>query len=256
MGGLLRRYRLWRHRRLRNQQRPGAEQTLHDFEKLIGYQFENPRLLLNALRHRSILAEIHAPRSEVNERLEFLGDAALDLIVSEHLFKKYPNAREGYLARMKSLAVSGRQLASKAKKLELGQYLQLSISEQKTGGRSRRSILEDALEAVIGALYLDGGLKVAKRFIRKFVIYDLDGRLVREKEGNYKSLLLEYAQGNAMGHPHYRVIGEDGPDHAKVFSVEVAIGGDAVGKGIGKSKKQAEQEAARAAAEMFDLHIE
>ncbi len=256
MIGLLRRLPFVRARRLRNQQRPGAAKTLDDFELLVGYRFRDPRLLRTALRHRSILAEISATRSEINERLEFLGDAALDLIVSEQLYMKYPNAREGYLARMKSLAVSGRQLASKARKLGLGEYLQLSASERKTGGRTRRSILEDALEAVIGAIYLDGGLDAARKFILKHITFDLDGRLVREKEGNYKSLLLEYAQGHAMGHPHYRVVHEDGPDHAKVFSVEVAISGENVGRGTGKSKKQAEQEAAKAAAAMFDLHIE
>ncbi len=244
----------WRENKvIRSRQRPGTEKSLADFERFIGYKFHNPELLERALRHRSILTEINESRLVANERLEFLGDAVLDLIVSEFLYKQNPDSQEGYLARMKSLAVSGRQLASKARKMGLGAYLQLSDGEARSGGRKRRSILEDALEAIIGAIYLDGGLTSAKTFVHTYVTEDLDGRLIREREQNFKSLLLEYSQAHATGSPEYRVTGEEGPDHAKTFYVDVLVGNVAVGSGAGRSKKQAEQDAAKQAAAFFDL---
>ncbi len=232
----------------------GAERSLRDIEKVIGYRFRDPDLLASALRHRSIIIETGDPRSAANERLEFLGDSILGMVVSEQLYSRYPQAREGFMARMKSLAVSGRQLASKARRLELGRYMQISANEVRNGGRSRRSILEDGIEALIGAIYLDGGLRAAQKFISEYITFDLDRRLIREKEGNYKSLLLEYVQGKAKGLPCYRVTGEEGPDHAKVFHVEVLVNDASVGQGAGRSKKQAEQQAAKDAANHFGIN--
>ncbi len=220
---------------------------------MIGYRFRDPELLVCALKHRSIIFETGERRGATNERLEFLGDAVLDLLVAEQLYQDNPTSREGHLTRLKSLAVSGRQLANKARRIGLGSYMQISSSEARSGGRNRRSILEDALEAVIGAIFLDGGLEPARVFVRRFITDDLDGRLIREKEKNYKSLLLEYVQGNALGLPRYRVVAEDGPDHEKTFHVEVSVGEKKVGTGVGRSKKQAEQQAAREAVAHYGL---
>lgn len=234
--------------------RPGAQRTLEQFERLIEYRFRDLTLLDSALKHRSIIFQTGESRELANERLEFLGDAVLDLIVAEQLYEQYPTAREGHLTRLKSLAVSGRQLAIKGRKMGLGNFMQLSAGEERSGGRNRRSILEDALEAVIGAIYLDGGMNAAAQFIRKFITQDLDHRLIREKEKNYKSLLLEHVQGRGLGHPIYRVLSEDGPDHAKTFHIEVLVNDEPVGRGVGRSKKQAEQQAAKEAAERFGLN--
>lgn len=234
--------------------RPGAQRTLKQFETLIGYRFRNPSLLDSALKHRSIIFQTGEARELANERLEFLGDAVLDLIVAKQLYDEYPTSREGHLTRLKSLAVSGRQLANKGRRMGLGGFMQLSAGEERSGGRNRRSILEDALEAVIGAIYIDGGMVAAERFIRKFITNDLDHRLIREKEKNYKSLLLEHVQGQGLGHPIYHVLSEDGPDHAKTFHIEVVVNEEAVGRGVGRSKKQAEQQAAKEAADKFGLN--
>lgn len=228
--------------------------TLEQFEALIEYRFRDNSLLDSALKHRSIIFQTGESRELANERLEFLGDAVLDLIVAKQLYDEYPSSREGHLTRLKSLAVSGRQLANKARRMGLGGFLQISAGEERSGGRNRRSILEDALEAVIGAIYLDGGMKPARQFIRKFITDDLDNRLIHDKEKNYKSVLLENVQGRGLGHPVYRVVSEDGPDHAKTFSVEVVVDGEISGRGVGRSKKQAEQQAAREAAENFGLN--
>lgn len=231
--------------------RPGAKKNLRDFERLIGYRFRRPDLLDSALKHRSIIFETGESRECANERLEFLGDAVLDLIVAELLYEQYPHSREGHLTRLKSMAVSGRQLANKARKMGLGNFLQISAGEDRSGGRNRRSILEDALEAIIGAVYLDGGMKAAKRFIGKFITDDLDLYEIEDREKNFKSVLLEYVQSKAMGHPLYRVTAEEGPDHAKNFHVEVIVGEEVVGSGVGRSKKQAEQQAAKVAVDHF-----
>lgn len=238
----------WGKRRSAPMSRPGAVKDLKTLERLIGYRFRDHELIASALRHRSIIAETGEPRSAANERLEFLGDAVLGLLVSEQLYIKYPEAREGFLARLKSLAVSGRQLAAKAKKINLGQFIQISNGEVRNGGRARVSILEDAMEAVIGAIYLDGGIRPVRKFVRRFITDDLNGRLIREKEDNFKSLLLEYSQGRALGTPLYRIVDEQGPDHEKTFFVEVLIGNKMIGTGAGRSKKQAEQQAAKNAA--------
>lgn len=216
-------------------------------ERLIGYRFRNRDLLVRALKHRSVLAATGEPRVRTNERLEFLGDAVLDLVVREELLQRFPRAREGQLTRLKSLQVSGRQLTRIAREMELGAYLQMSDGEQRSGGRTRASILEDALEALIGAIYLDGGLPAAKRFIDRFIASRARRGRESARDRNYKSLLLEYVQSRGISHPVYRVVSERGPDHEKTFTIEVLIGGVSYGRGGGRSKKRAEQIAAREA---------
>lgn len=216
-------------------------------QQQIGYRFKNPQLLDNALKHRSVIVTTGETREVTNERLEFLGDAVLDLVVREELLQNFPKAREGQLTRYKSIQVSGRQLARLARDMDLGVYLQMSSGEERSGGRNRSSILEDALEALIGAIYLDGGLVPAKRFIDRFVSRKITPGKEPERDKNHKSLLLEYVQAKGMNHPTYRVSSEDGPDHAKLFTVDVSVGGHVYGTGEGRSKKQAEQNAAREA---------
>jgi ribonuclease III len=220
---------------------------MEQLEQQIGYRFKDSTLLDSALKHRSVIVATGETREDTNERLEFLGDAVLDLVVREELLEHFPRAREGQLTRYKSMQVSGRQLARLARQMELGLYLQISSGEDRSGGRNRSSILEDALEALIGAIYLDGGLPAAKRFIDRFVSRKIVPGQEPERDKNHKSLLLEYVQAQGMSHPTYRVASEEGPDHAKTFSVDVVVEERVYGSGEGHSKKQAEQSAAREA---------
>lgn len=222
-------------------------------EKRIGYTFQNPSLIVTALKHRSYVYAQEQSGIRSNERLEFLGDAVLDLVVSEHLYHNYPQKREGRLTQLRSALVNKVTLASKAEEITLGKYLLLSESEVRAGGRQRGSILSDAFEALIGAIYLDGGLSAARRFIMNAVLNDIEAYDTPHQWMNYKSVLLEYTQSEGKGQPRYRVESEVGPDHEKIFTVEVYIGGAAVGKGSGTSKKDAEQNAARDATERLNL---
>ncbi len=227
-----------------------------DFQKLyrcIGYQFRQPKLLIQALKHRSILPVLHEERVDSNERLELLGDAVLGLVVTEFLYHKYPDKEEGELTSMKSLLVSRKILAGVASELNLGSFLLLSEAEIKSGGRQRQSIIADALEALIGAIYLDGGLEAARRFIIKKVLKNYQKILSEEKYKNFKSILLEYAQSKNLGAPFYIIRSEEGPDHNKIFTVEVKIQNKIVGIGVGNSKKRAEQKAAQDAIEKLEI---
>jgi len=201
-------------------------------------------LLLNALKHRSYLDITGENRLLSNERLEFLGDAALNLIVSEHFFQSQSTEDEGTLTVAKSTIVSGSVLAEQAKKLSLGEYLLLSENEERSGGRDRDSILEDAFEALIGAIYIDGGLLPARKFVERFLLEDTGSILAEKSHKNYKSLLQEHAQSRGGNPPAYRVLEETGPDHNKRFFVEVRLNGEVIGTGIGRTKKEAEQKAA------------
>ncbi len=219
---------------------------LTPLQERIGYHFRDPELLLTGLRHRSWLGQHEQSTLDSNERLEFLGDAVLDLCVADHLFRRREESKEGELTQFKSIIVSGKFLVGKAREIELGSFLLLSESEERTGGRDRESILEDSFEALIGAIYLDGGIRAARRFVDDFVLEGISLREVVRKNQNYKSQLLELSQHRNLGSPTYRVIEEIGPDHNKFFVVEVRLGERAVGKGTGSSKKKAEQQAARA----------
>ena len=223
---------------------PQLRSELQSLERRIDYRFRRPELLLNALKHRSYADTSGEKRIQSNERLEFLGDAVLDLVVSEHYFKSKSGGDEGALTGIKSTIVSGPVLAAQARKIELGSYILLSENEARSGGRDRDSILEDTFEALIGALYLDGGLKAARKFIQRFLISSTKEILGEGSLHNYKSELLEYAQAHGLEQPTYHVLEESGPDHDKTYLIEVRIGEDALGTGSGRSKKEAEQHAA------------
>ena len=219
--------------------------SLAEFERRIGYCFRDPRLLEKALTHRSWTGQqADSTRQDSNERLEFLGDAVLDLAVSHYLYSRFPSKKEGELTKYKSIVVSGRFLVRIARNIGLGEQLLLSESEDRTGGRQRESILEDAFEAMLGAVFLDGGLKAATGLVDRLVLDNLDLKQATRQNRNYKSLLLELSQRWGLGIPHYELLEEHGPDHSKFFVIEAQVEGRPVGHGTGSSKKRAEQAAA------------
>lgn len=214
-------------------------------ESALGFRFSDPSLLELALTHRSRQREGEASYS--NERLEFLGDSVLGTAVAEHLYRRYPDWTEGELTKLKAAAVSEVTLAKAARAIELGTHLRLSQGEEMGGGRDRQSILSDALEAVFGAVYLDGGEAAARQVILRVMGSMLDEIERQEHEKDYKTILQELIQQQYKLTPEYHVVGESGPDHQKFFVMEVCFGGETLGTGSGRSKKQAEQVAAREA---------
>ena len=212
-----------------------------EFQEKIGYQFQDVRLLGLALTHSSYSNEKRKGRLANNERLEFLGDAVLELVSSEFLYEKYPQRPEGDLTRIRASLVCEQTLAFCTRELELGKYLLLGKGEDLTGGRNRKSVLSDALEAVIGAVYLDGGFANAKEFIYKFVLNDMEHK---QLFFDSKTILQEVVQGQHEGEISYRLVDSFGPDHDKKYVVEVLVGSKALGRGEGRTKKNAEQEAA------------
>jgi len=227
-------------------QGPSGKRPPTPLEQALGYAFENPALLQEALTHRSYVHEHRMEAGSDNERLEFLGDAVLDLIISDMLLKAFPDLQEGSLSRYRARLVNERRLAAMARRLHLGESLRLGRGEALGGGREKTSILADALEAVVAAVYRDGGLEAARKVVERLVQPDLT-RLEESKEHqDYKTLLQERCQAVQAPLPLYRVVAEKGPDHRKVFEVEVVVEGTAH-RGRGTSKKEAEQQAARAA---------
>ena len=219
--------------------------AVEEFEKHIHYRFADPGLVCWALTHRSYLNSNGGDLPGSNERLEFLGDSVLELVVNEFLYHRYPDLQEGELTKMKSLLVSRGVLAEQAKRLSLGKHLLLSDAERESGGSFRSSILADGFEAVIGALYLDGGISAARRFIGDHLLDDVDTILGNRSHVNYKSVLQEIVQERNRTYPRYRIVSQTGPDHRKVFTVEVTVKGDQLGLGKGTNKKRAEQAAAQ-----------
>jgi ribonuclease III len=219
--------------------------------QLIDYRFIESSLIEQAFCHRSVMGEVNNIQQSY-ERLEFLGDSILGFLVTEALYKLYPSSDEGELTRIKSSLVSRHTLGYRARKLGFGKYLLLSRGEESSGGRSRHSILADVFEAVIGAMYLDGGLDAAKRFIEKQLFDNIEEILNHRFHGNFKSRLLEFAQARGWALPHYKVIAEDGPDHSKWFTIQVILQGKAFGEGKAKNKKTAEQIAAEKALEKLE----
>lgn len=222
---------------------------LDEFQRRLEYRFQQQRLLIEALTHKSYLNEAGGAEEADNERLEFLGDAVLDLIVSEYLVHTFPEAAEGELSKLRSRLVSEKTLSIVAQRIGLGDLLRLGRGETKTQGHSKPSILADALEAVVAAVYLDGGAEAAARCVKAVFSEELascDQTLTR---GDYKTDLQEFCQRQFEMLPHYRTIRETGPDHEKLFEVEILIRGDRYGIGVGKSKKEAEQMAAKQALE-------
>lgn len=225
---------------------------LSEVQSRLGYVFHKPDLLQRALTHKSFLQGTQNSDREDNERLEFLGDAVLALVVSEYIVSTFPTASEGELSKVKAFLVSRSSLAKAAKRLKLGSSLRLGRGEEATNGRQKSSLLANALEAVIAAVYIDGGSQAAQAFILQVLKPELDGLGTissGEFRGDYKSHLQEKAHKQFDVNPDYRLVNESGPDHQKTFEIEVLINGQVRGRGIGKSKKEAEQVAARHALE-------
>ena len=218
------------------------------FEATIGYRPRDWRFFFEALLHRSYLQFLD-PQWTSNERLEFLGDSILDFIVAEHLFLVYPDMEEGSLTKVRSRLVNRRILAQRSKELHLLDFLLLSASATQSVEGGADSILADAYESVLGALYVDGGLDAAREFIHRTILSKPDIIATSLTDDNYKSALLEYSQANGLGVPRYTVLREDGPEHDRRFTVEVAVGSHRCGTGSGRSKKEAEQAAAAEAVE-------
>ena len=222
---------------------------LHDLEAAIGHQFRDTSLLENALAHSSYANERWHNSLRSNERLEFLGDSILGMIVADHLYRNFPDRPEGELTRMRADMVCEQSLALIANQIGLGGYLLLGHGEEQGGGRKRNSILADAVESVIAACYLDGGYDAALRFVTTFVLSDIP--VVKFHNADYKTALQEKIQQKKNQTLSYHLVGEEGPDHDKRFRVEVRLNGTPIGSGTGTSKKRAEQEAARVALDGF-----
>ncbi len=220
---------------------------IKDLEAAIGYRFNNITLLQNALSHSSYANERWHDSLKSNERLEFLGDSVLGMLVADHLYRHFPGRPEGELTRMRADMVCEKTLAGIAGKLNLGQHLLLGKGEEQGGGRSRDSILADAVESVIAACYLDGGMAAAVAFVEKFVLVNVPTQKMQNMD--YKTALQELVQQKKNQTIAYRLAGESGPDHDKQFQVELLLNGIPAGTGIGSSKKRAEQAAAKAALE-------
>lgn len=226
------------------------EKPLSDFEKKIDLEFKDKNLLKQVFVHRSYLNENIGFDLDHNERLEFLGDAVLELIVTENLYRNYPNP-EGEMTNWRSALVKGEMLANVALSLEIGDYLYLSKGEAKSGGRARQIILANTLEALIGAIYLDQGTEKVREFVEKYLVAKLPNILENKLYLDPKSKLQELAQDRDGLTPIYRVLAEYGPDHAKSFSVGVFVGDKLAGEGSGSSKQAAEQSAATSALERW-----
>ncbi len=219
-----------------------------ELEKIIGYHFENPEYLERALTHRSFRYENKEIEKD-NQRLEFLGDAVLSLLAAAHLFKRFPNMQEGELTRIRASLANGRTLAKLGEQWNLGTYLRLGKGETQSGGCDRPSNLTDGLEAILGALYLDGGMNVVAQVFEAHFIQELDLILETTWSENPKGALQELAQHTWKVSPKYHIIQETGPAHDKIFTSEVTINGESYGTGTGQSKQISEILAARAAME-------
>ncbi|HOD01745.1 MAG: Ribonuclease 3 [Firmicutes bacterium ADurb.Bin300] len=217
-----------------------------DFQKKIGYKFKNEGLLETALTHSSYANENKL--SYNNERLEFLGDSVLGFITADYLYNSFGKVREGELTKIKAFLVCESSLFGFAKEIGLGEYILLGRGEEQTGGSERPSVVSDAFEAVIAAVFLDGGIKVARSFVLGFIVPAIEKRDIDE---DYKTMLQELIQKERGNSVRYELIAETGPDHDKVFTAAVILNGKVVGEGSGKSKKEAQQSAAKAALELL-----
>lgn len=223
---------------------------MQSLENKLNYKFKNIELLKNALVHSSYANEVRG-NIHSNERLEFLGDSVLSVIVANHIYHKYPNMPEGELTRLRASLVCEKTLCELSRELEIGKYLLLGHGEDKNGGRERDSILADAFEAVLAAIYLDGGMIAAENHIMNTVLRDLDHHCDEDTFKDYKTTLQEIIQRNPEESVTYTLVDEFGPDHNKQFTVAVKLNSNIIGTGSGKSKKQAEQMAARQALKLM-----
>lgn len=215
--------------------------SIKEFQQEIGYEFKDESLLKQALTHSSYANEKHMKRLSDNERLEFLGDAILEAVSSEFLFLNYKDLPEGDLTRLRASMVCEPTLAFCTKDIHLGEYVFLGKGEDLTGGRQRKSVLSDAMEAVIGAIFMDGGFDEAKKFILTYIMTDIEHKRMFYDS---KTILQEVCQGQFKQNVTYELLSETGPDHAKTFTVQVLVGKEVLGTGTGNTKKSAEQEAA------------
>ena len=227
-----------------------------ELESILGHVFRDPRILLQALMHSSRIPErLSDEPAESNEKLEFLGDAVLELLVSEELVHRFPDWSEGQLSKSRARLVNASAISQAAQRLCLGKYLRLGRGEEKTGGRTKPALLADAYEALIAAVYLDGGLDAARGFVSRTLV---EGTIAAEAErtghSDHKSALQEFLQSRGMAPGAYHVVAESGPDHQKVFRVELRITGQTPVMGTGRTKKEAEQSAAVAA--LIQLGVE
>ena len=223
-----------------------------ELEKCFGYHFRHRHLLTRALTHRSYANENNLPAEAHNERLEFLGDAVLELAISELLMSRYPQYTEGELSKLRAAIVNERQLAELAQRYRIGEFLLLGRGEDQTAGRKKPSLLSDAYEAVLGGIYLDRGYRKAKKVIEAHYNELFSERSPESFYSDYKTELQERVQGVFRTIPQYRLASESGPDHRKIFEIEIMIQTEVYGRGKGKSKKEAEQKAAQEALKKLD----
>lgn len=234
---------------------PTSDKSLRDLEDLLGYRFVDQSLIVQALTHRSFVNDPGGINSvgenlKNNESLEFLGDSVLGFIISARIFQLYPDLNEGELSKIKAYLVSAANLVLLARGISLGDFIYLSRGEEKTGGRNKRAILVDAYEAIIGAIYLDGGVKAASDFIERQIHTFLQNLDIRQLTyGDFKSALQEYLHNLGRPEPVYHVVDELGPDHKKIFVIQVVIDEEVVAEASGNTKKAAQQSAARLALE-------
>ncbi len=230
-------------------------------EERLGHKFSNRELLDRALTHSSAIPELREAATDArenvhpsdNERLEFLGDAVLELLASEYLLAAFPEWSEGQLSKSRARIVNASSLESAARRLRLGEHLRLGRGEEKTGGREKQTLLADAFEAVVAAVYLDAGLGAARELLQRVLFEQaVEERGERIAESDRKSALQEFLQGRGQPPAEYRLAGESGPDHQKTFQIEVWINGECLAKGVGSTKKEAEQKAARSALEQLE----
>lgn len=222
---------------------------MEQLQNNLGYHFKNPALLARALTHSSYANERHVDTGD-NERLEFLGDSVLGFITAEYLFANHRDFPEGELTKLRAYAVCEKSLFSYAEEIGLGNYLKLGKGEERTGGRTRPSVLSDAFEAVIAAIYLDGGMDEAKKFVLRFVVPYVEAKPTFK---DYKTMLQDVVQKNQGETLEYVLVSETGPDHDKCFTVEVHLNSNVIGRGVGGSKKKAEQNAAKEALELMGI---
>ena len=226
-------------------------ESLHQLEERLGYRFNDPSLLRGALYHSSYANEHRTMGISSNERLEFLGDAVLGFVSAEHLYRRHPDLPEGELTRIRAALVCEESLHEVAQSLQLGDFLLLGKGEESGGGRRRPSILADAVEAVLAAVYLDGGIDKARELIHRVLLDKEQEQVVESRRRDCKTELQELLQRKPNQELHYALVSESGPDHAKVFAVAVTLNGQTIGLGSGHSKKEAEQSAARSALEQM-----
>lgn len=218
---------------------------LKELEKETGYTFKDPGNLVLALTHSSYANEKKAAGLKSNERLEFLGDSVLNIVTSDYIYRNYPELHEGEMTRTRAAVVCEASLMRCAERIRLGEYLFLGKGEENTGGRTRSSILSDAFEALIGAIYIDGGISAARRFILRYM-EDIYQDIDRQNEfRDYKTMFQEIIQKQSDQKISYRILDERGPDHDKTFTAQVLVGNEPYGEGTGRSKKEAEQNAAK-----------